>query len=824
MESAIHTVRDIQTIYLCKGFEYSKQVVTELLHVEKIMINAFESVLKHVEACENETASLRLLYENYDKQNQDLKQTSAKLKHAEDMLRMLNKDKQEKMMLEVKERNWNLEKVQLEEMVDIMHSKIQELQGDSSKHNIEADLIQLKDKLMADIKSYKKENEKQARLIEKLQFSYGAMKEEIMESRKIIEEFDENTKNVYSQLSDTQMQVEIQNMKLDSLREQRNMLHEELRSQLINQANLYNIREDYLKLQEKTKRLEITFHMAQLKNAREGESQVPLDDPIFKLLTSCNSEMSIEIDYPHKLHTEKTDAESTRLPNPRGETGALTRYELEQVNSLDLASFKLPRPNFSGFIVLPERITATYSPPFEYWLEVTIRGIFDSKYNEHLIATEESGVLPSRFPEFVYSWLGSFMIDETSRNVVEVPFWKKDFGEEYRKMIMYGLAAERTRKVWELNTFREFLMEELGIDELHFYLHSRFLLFKGPQLGYSQARFNSIHTVTLEEANRVIDTVMTKLPQELIQELKSMLKQKSCFDKGLRIIEHSLVLRLMLEYYRNEKRHKYIAIKRLFLKNYKPDSKSPGLKFEIFKHICLGIYDNLSDLQIAKLFRDCWTISQGNINHNTLFTIANENCLFYHMVKLRGLWGKLTADYNGRIEPDLSRYEIDMSSIATQWLEMRKRLELLKQIVKGLGVSEVMHNMTRLEYLINSMYQLPLEEYKGLCLGDLVRHYWLLVFKVQIAYFEHNTEFSYIQSYEDGYNIEKEFINLMKSTEKLMDHAVSIQLEKIKVKSGVRKIQRIWKQKARKNLDSLGVVIKSITKFKKGIKKKKNIV
>ena len=55
MESAINTVRDMQTIYLCKGFEYSKQVVTELLHVEKIMINAFESVLKHVEACENET-------------------------------------------------------------------------------------------------------------------------------------------------------------------------------------------------------------------------------------------------------------------------------------------------------------------------------------------------------------------------------------------------------------------------------------------------------------------------------------------------------------------------------------------------------------------------------------------------------------------------------------------------------------------------------------------------------------------------------------------------------------------------------------------------
>jgi hypothetical protein len=197
MESAINTVRDIQIIYLCKGFEYSKQVVTELLHVEKIMINAFESVIKHVEASENETVQLRVLHENYDKQNQNLKQTNAKLKHAEDMLRMINKDKQDKMMLEVKERNWNVEKVRMEEMVDIMYQKIQELQVDSSKQNIEADLIKLRDKLMADIKSYKKENEKQARLIEKLQYAYGAMKDEIMENRKIIEGFDESTRMVY---------------------------------------------------------------------------------------------------------------------------------------------------------------------------------------------------------------------------------------------------------------------------------------------------------------------------------------------------------------------------------------------------------------------------------------------------------------------------------------------------------------------------------------------------------------------------------------------------------------------------------------------------
>ena len=43
----------------------------------------------------------------------------------------------------------------------------------------------------------------------------------------------------------------------------------------------------------------------------------------------------------------------------------------------------------------------------------TIRAIFDSKFNEFI--TENDYKNYSRFPEFVFSWLGKFTVNEDTR-------------------------------------------------------------------------------------------------------------------------------------------------------------------------------------------------------------------------------------------------------------------------------------------------------------------------------------------------------------------------------------------------------------------------
>ena len=108
--------------------------------------------------------------------------------------------------------------------------------------------------------------------------------------------------------------------------------------------------------------------------------------------------------------------------------------------------------------------------------------------------------------------------------------------------------------MWEIYTFREFLMEEMALDELGFYLHTRFLLFRGPQLSYSAGKYSMAHFFPLDRVFKVCDSVMFKLAKEEIEEFKALLRTKAK-EKGLvPHIESSLALRLMLEYYRREKK------------------------------------------------------------------------------------------------------------------------------------------------------------------------------------------------------------------------------------------------------------------------------
>lgn len=57
-----------------------------------------------------------------------------------------------------------------------------------------------------------------------------------------------------------------------------------------------------------------------------------------------------------------------------------------------------------------------YNPSFEEWMFVTIRGIFDSKMYEHFHKQNDVSSI-THFSEFVYSWLGSFCIDSTTREI-----------------------------------------------------------------------------------------------------------------------------------------------------------------------------------------------------------------------------------------------------------------------------------------------------------------------------------------------------------------------------------------------------------------------
>lgn len=84
-----------------------------------------------------------------------------------------------------------------------------------------------------------------------------------------------------------------------------------------------------------------------------------------------------------------------------------------------------------------------FDPPYEEWLYLTIRGIFDSKYFE-MILNEDSLMYTKAtrfvgkhlkdfyFLDFVYSWLGNFCVDKSTKMVRSLEFYEKDKADNFR--------------------------------------------------------------------------------------------------------------------------------------------------------------------------------------------------------------------------------------------------------------------------------------------------------------------------------------------------------------------------------------------------------
>ena len=104
-----------------------------------------------------------------------------------------------------------------------------------------------------------------------------------------------------------------------------------------------------------------------------------------------------------------------------------------------------------------------------------------------------------------------------------------------------ALKQSNTNKIWEVYTFKEFLNEELLIDELAFYLQCRNLLFKGPQLALTQGKYSSLHYVDMTLLTELMDSLMPKLSLKEIKDLKNQLYSKikpqtNSIDSGFVII------------------------------------------------------------------------------------------------------------------------------------------------------------------------------------------------------------------------------------------------------------------------------------------------
>ena len=632
---------------------------------------------------------------------------------------MRRKKKDQATYFEKNDRDWQSERARLENHVMLLSDQLAKLQGEGSMDAMAARLTdqqQFMSKLGKEFNMYKDvEKAKKLKLVQEL----ATIKEQMKAKQEAFARFEKEKEEFESRLSAKNDEIVEWQCRVQEQVESSLMLAEETRRYI-------DYKEKYDRLFVLNEELKRTY--TKLENgvksgnvgAFGGEMIVPLDDPLFKKVTERAT----------------PEQNNRRLSS----SAKVKKTEIDSDIPIDLTKYAYLRPNFAAFIEdsMPEGHQSLFEPPFGNWLEATIRGIFDSKYYEHLMCSEEMGRKPTRFPDFVYAWTGHFMIDENTRQVKNLERWQKERSDKWRLMLLLGVKHEMAKRVWEISTFKEFLMEELGVDELAFYLHCRFLLFDGPQLGITLGRFKHLHYVLLKKAKDVVDLVMSKLPEKLLGDVRSLLSEHARRKDSELQIESSLVLRVMLEYYRKEKQVKYRAIKQLF-DTCRANSTTTDITFFSFRSIVDNLKWDLTECQVAGFFRDCWTAGCGVIDPDTFFLVANESTYFLKSLRLKGTCTEPPLGADNLIARQESPAAELMSSIYETWQSTASCFSILKEGLTLMGQPEIAHFVLKFDNYIKKKGQLPPEEYSGWSISETFKHLWVMILRLDLAFQEHNS-------------------------------------------------------------------------------------
>ena len=700
-----------------------------------------------------------------------------------------DKNKVEAMnIIEISNRKHTLEKEKLIEKVSMLEEYITELKNVTKIEMISTKLEEYKllyEKTSREYRQYSKEKEGS---ILKLIQNCGILKEQITSNESIMKNIHSNKIFYEDSLKEIESSKLIIQQKLYESNERLLMFKEDI-VRLFKYKELYESAQDQISTwRNKYQQVELNIMAGNISLNSDGVTWVSLDDPIFAIARGTkNLYIAPNILINEKSLINKVDYAS------KSQAGK-NKLSLDQnldVTQISLKDYQLPRPLFAGFLDLNDS-TLPLELPYSNWLEVTIRGIYDSKFYEHQLCSFETGRNPSRLPEFAYAWLGNFIIDNITRQIKELEMWKKPSADKIRLDLLLALSQEKLKKNWEIQTFLEFMNEDMMIDELAFFLHCRNLLFKGPQLGITAGQYSSAHFMPMVRVAEIIDVIMEKVSSSEREDLKNLLRVKSKMKEGIYSLDSGLVLRLLLEYYIREKKSKYLAIRTLY--NLAPKNGIGNhLAFGAFKDIFKNLNPDISECTVARLFRDCYAIGNGIITPDLIFIICNDQCLFFHSLRLK---------------TDMQKKENELKQVYYSYNHNKTSLNLIREAIKNMGISDLLQSFQKLEQCILSN-----EASEGLITPkNSLKHLWGLIFQIQNIHQEVNCVS--LAAFITPNISEMEFTAGPESCKGFIELLESLTLYRLSTRIAIRKIQRNWKRRSTKG-DTIG---QSVEAFKKLIK------
>jgi len=683
---------------------------------------------------------------------------------------------------EKNERVWNVERQQMIAQIQKLTSEIEELRNTNNFSDLKKQYESFQTLVYAKIKDLERDIEEKDVKILKLE---NLLTRSTMSYKEVQKEFKE------LQVKHENLSTHYQNYKRD--------FESSAETQSMYKEMALMSREDLIHTQMRCSSLNDTLNKT---TAKFIDAQFKLDK-----LKREQSEMSIvnEADFQKDsslLSTIKEAFQNTRRQQlgirTQNSHGAITVNDPVSVENVQLEKYCYSKPSFYVFIQeeFEAEIIKTEANPEEKVFSIdreslsSVRAMLDSKYNE--FAYYEDARLHSQFPDFVYSWLNSFHVCPIEKRI-KMANAEDPAQIRARRINLYKfLMNPKMNKIWDVVTFRDFLEERCAADEVFFYLTCRYILFRGPQLSYYSSCINPIHWIQFDKAEKLIEIILNKLGQEDFNTVKFKLRERAKKKAGKFFIDSGFVLRVLLEFYRNEKRLKLLMLQETFNKvSTSGKNNKPHVTFDVFKQFIEINYSFVSELEKARLYREAWHIGNGKVDYESFFIAANESNFFITALRASVIQKTVTLDTFSLTSED-QIYLQDMNKmISTKYAELFVLFEKTKNFARLLGIENIVSSAVQLENVITKKFDSAFDETKGHGLYLLFNQLIQMYQRIRNQYF-----LTYRNTPTSEYELAK---NDMKSIDIMMEsisrYAVLDQADYMEKHNKARKFQTYYRRR-----------------------------
>lgn len=404
--------------------------------------------------------------------------------------------------------------------------------------------------------------------------------------------------------------------------------------------------------------------------------------------------------------------------------------EQAMVSEIDIKVFQIKKAPFGSLFDDLEENKKMENKKFGPDIIVTIRAIFDSKYNEFLLYGDDFHKI-TRFPDFVFGWLGKFCVDTSTRKIRQLTFTDSD-PDAIRRTFYLMLEDSKCMKIWDAITFKEFLSESMAADELLFYLHTRMLLFDGPQLKRLPAQFNYKDLVTYERVEALADHVLAEyVTKQELEFLKTSLKTKIVPKNDKKLMDGSLVLRVILEAYRKVKELRFHMLWKYITgqSNIGGNTKNFSISYRGLANVIHSIYPNYSETELAEIYRKTWALGKGKVNQSSVLATLNETGYLIRLMKLKP-WTQLpTLLPNSQFNPQCESSQL-CQYLNQKFKEMYGTIESFHNFLKELGMETLSMQVSEYEKVFESKFQVELGSLNGQNLASFTLRYLSMILRV----------------------------------------------------------------------------------------------